>query len=187
MTRFTPVQTRPAHGTLPVPWSDRHAVLVGVVFARSDGADGGVIVRLTPNRGKTMTSLHEYDETRRIVLRYDDAEQLLNEVRRVHTDGRPSQAGAREELRERSADPTRLGGVRSRRGRTETMVRINALTEERRRLLNASVYGLAATQRAERLREISEELDRLWLRRRTELMLMDAELPDWLEVGEPGP
>ncbi|ACZ37764.1 DUF2630 family protein [Sphaerobacter thermophilus] len=64
---------------------------------------------------------------------------------------------------------------------SDTLARINALNEERRRLLNAQVYGLAATKRAERLRQIQEELDQLWLKRRLELSQQPGDAPDWLE------
>jgi len=67
------------------------------------------------------------------------------------------------------------------RHESDTLARINALNEERRRLLNAQVYGLAATKRAERLRQIQEELEQLWLERRFELSQHPSDAPDWLE------
>lgn len=67
---------------------------------------------------------------------------------------------------------------------SDTLARINALNEERRRLLNTPAFGLAATERAERLRQIQDELDGLWLERRLELSRHSGESPEWLEANE---
>lgn len=117
-------------------------------------------------------SRHEQQSTP--AMRHDDRDLVLAEETMAGAARVSSEASTEGE------DP--FGGTVH--AETSTLERINALNEERRRLLNRSAYGLDAVRRAERLRQIKEELEKLWLQRRLELSRRPAERPDWLYVED---